>query len=356
MTNVRKGKHLTFTERLQIEVARKQGLKPKEIAQMLGKSIRTIYYELKRGTYQHKINVYDKYYGDKIGERYETRYSPDVAEEKYRQNLQAKGAPLKIGNDYELAEYIENRIIDGGLTPIAVLGEIKRNNIPFKTSICVRTLYGYIYKNVFLRLDMKYLPLKSKQKKRRKKTTIARAPRGTSIEKRPAVINDRAEFGHWEMDCVDGPTKNSLLVFTERITRKGIIFNIPNKKTETIVHCINILERRYGKLFRKIFKSITVDNGSEFADVQGMEKSIYRGQRTKFFYCHPYSSWERGTNERMNREIRRKIPKKTNLSLITPQKAQEVEDWINNYPRQVLGFATANELFNAEILRISKNI
>ena len=122
------------------------------------------------------------------------------------------------------------------------------------------------------------------------------------------------------------------------------------------MHCINILEKKYGKLFRTIFKSITVDNGSEFSDVQGMEKSIYGGQRTMFYYCHPYSSWERGTNERMNREIRRKIPKGTDLSLITSQKTQEVEDWINNYPRQVLGFATANDLFNAEISRISKNI
>lgn len=352
----RKGKHLTFTERLQIELARKQGLKPKEIADLIGKSVRTIYYELKRGTYQHKSSVYDNYYGGKIGERLDTRYSPDIAEQRYRQNLQAKGAPLKIGNDYELAEYIEKRIVDGGLTPLAVLGEIKRNNLPFKTTICVRTLYSYIYKNVFLRLDMKHLPLKSQQKKRRNKTTIARAPRGTSIEKRPAEVNDRVEFGHWEMDCVDGPTKNSLLVFTERITRKEIIFSIPNKTTATIVGCINILERRYGKLFRKVFKSITVDNGSEFSNCKGMEKSIYRGQRTKFYYCHPYSGFERGTNERMNREIRRKIPKGTDLSIITQKRAQEVEDWINEYPRQVLNFATANELFNAEISKILKNL
>ena len=158
MTNERKGKHLTFTERLQIEVGLKQGLKPKEIAALIGKSVRTVYYEIKRGTYSHKINVYDKYYGDKIGEKFEIRYSPDIAEEKYRQSLQAKGSPLKIGNDYKLAEYIENRIVKDGLTPLAVLGEIKRNNMIFKTTICVRTLYSYIYKNVFLELEMKHLP------------------------------------------------------------------------------------------------------------------------------------------------------------------------------------------------------
>lgn len=109
MTNERKGKHLTFTERLQIEVALKQGLKPKEIASLIGKSVRTVYYELKRGTYQHKINTYDRHYGGKIGERYEERYSPDIAEEKYRQQLQAKGAPLKIGNDYALHKSIKTK-------------------------------------------------------------------------------------------------------------------------------------------------------------------------------------------------------------------------------------------------------
>ena len=355
MINQRKGKHLTFTERLQIECARKQGLKPKEIATMIGKSVRTIYYELKRGTYDHKVNVYDKYYGDKIGERFETRYSPDIAEEKYRQNLQAKGAPLKIGNDYKLAEYIENRIVKDGLTPLAVLGEIKRKNIPFKTTICVRTLYSYIYKNVFLQLDMKYLPIKSKKKKHRKTVKIARPPRGESIEKRSAVINDRAEFGHWEMDCVCGSTKNTLLTLSERLTRKEIIMPMPNQKAESVIACLDIIERKYGNLFSRVFKTITVDNGTEFSDVVGLEKSCYGGKRTKMFYCHPYCSSERGTNERLNREIRRKIPKGSKLGQYSALEIQKVEDWINDYPRQVLGFCTSKELFDEQIYNIQKN-
>lgn len=348
MTNERKGKHLTFTERLQVEVALKQGLKPKEIASLIGKSVRTVYYELKRGTYQHKINAYDRHYGGKIGERYEERYSPDIAEEKYRQQLQAKGAPLKIGNDYALAEYIETRIVEGGLTPVAVLGEIKRNKMPFKTSICVRTLYSYIYKNVFLRLDMSYLPIKRMNRKKSKHITISRAPRGTSIEKRPAVINDRAEFGHWEMDCVEGKKKKkeTLLCLSERVTRKEIVLKIPDKTTASVVKALNMIEWKYGKLFRAIFKSITVDNGVEFSDCAGMEKSIFNGKRTTIYYCHPYSSYERATNERLNREIRRKIPKGSDLTKYSSDDIQKIEEWLNNYPRQVLNFATSNELFN----------
>ena len=236
------------------------------------------------------------------------------------------------------------------MTPLAVLGEIKRNVIPFRASICIRTLYNYIEKGVFLRLDLKHLPLKGKRKKHNRKVKIAAKPsRGTSIEKRPAVINDRTEFGHWEMDCVEGKKKKkeTILALSERLTRREIVIKIPDKTTTSVVKALNSLERRYGKHFRKIFKSITVDNGTEFSDRKGMEKSIYNGQRTEIYYCHPYSSYERGTNERLNREIRRKIPKGSDLTKYSAQDIQDVENWLNDYPRQILDFATPNELFNA---------
>ena len=214
----------------------------------------------------------------------------------------------------------------------------------------IRTLYNYIEKGVFLRLDLKHLPLKGKRKKHNRKVKIAAKPsRGTSIEKRPAVINDRTEFGHWEMDCVEGKKKKkeTILALSERLTRREIVIKIPDKTTTSVVKALNSLERRYGKHFRKIFKSITVDNGTEFSDRKGMEKSIYNGQRTEIYYCHPYSSYERGTNERLNREIRRKIPKGSDLTKYSAQDIQDVENWLNDYPRQILDFATPNELFNA---------
>lgn len=341
-------KCLSWQQRLQLEAYLKTKTPKKEIARLLGVHISTVYREVKRGTYPHKTAIYDCY-GEKTY-TYNERYSPDIAEEKYRQGLTARGVPLKIGNDYELAEYIENRIVDEQLTPLAVLGEIDRNGLQFRTKICLRTLYSYIDKGVFLRLDLKHLPIKSKRKKHKRKTTVAAKPsRGTSIEKRPDVINDRTEIGHWEIDCVEGKkgTKETLLCCSERFTRKEIIIKIPDKTAESVVKALNVLERKYGKLFRKVFKTITVDNGVEFSDCEGMEKSIYKGQRTKVYYCHPYSSCERGTNERLNREIRRKIPKGSDLSKYTQQDIQAVEDWMNNYPRQVLGFATPNELFNA---------
>ena len=351
-------KCLTWTQRLQLEAYLKTKTPKREIAKLLGCHISTVYREIKRGTYLHKQSYVDTYnYGEKKHKMVK-RYSPDIANEKYRQGLTARGAPLKIGNDFHLANYIEKRIVDNGLTPLAVLGEIERNAIPFSTKICVRTLYNYIEKGVFLRLELKHLPLKGYRKQHKRKVLVAaKTSRGTSIEKRPAVINDRTEFGHWEMDCVEGKKKKkgTLLCFSERLTRKELIVKIPQKTTENVVSTLNVLERRYGKLFRKVFKSITVDNGGEFSDCVGMEKSIYRGQRTKIYYCHPYSSYERGTNERLNREIRRMIPKGTDIGLYSIDEIQTIENWLNDYPRPVLGFATPNELFDAQISMLLKN-
>lgn len=330
-------KHLTRDDRLKIEVYKKLGYSAKKIAEELGFSVRTIYYELKRG-------VYDWLDGQTW--KSEKRYSPDIAHERYRRNLQAKGAALKIGNDHELAQYIENRIVKDGLSPLAVIGEIKRKRLPFKTSICVRTLYSYIEKGVFLNLDLKHLPVRGKRVKRKRKVKEASQPqRGVSIEKRPGEVAARTIFGHWEMDCVCGKTKAVLLVLTERLTRYEIIMPMKRQTAKNVVLCLNELEKQYGELFCKIFKSITVDNGVEFSDVQGLEQSIYGGKRTSLFYCHAYRPCERGTNERLNREIRRKVPKGTDLRNITRDEIFLLENWINNYPRQIFDFATSAEVF-----------
>ena len=344
----KKFKHLTWTERLNIELMQKLGYSATKIANEIGCSRRTIYYELKRGEYERL---------DGATWKTEKRYSPDIAEQKYQTNLKAKGATLKIGNDYKLADYIEKRIVNDKLSPLAVIGEIKRNNIVFDTSICVSTLYSYIYKGVFYSLEMKHLAIKSKEKKKKKNVVrnASRACRGINIEKRPAEINRRTSFGHWEMDCVCGRTKAVLLVLTERLTRKEIIFKMNAQTASNVVKHLNILEKRYGKNFRKIFKTITVDNGSEFSDVTGMERSIFNGKRVQMYYCHPYCSSERGSNERLNREIRRLIPKGSDIREYTDEDIKNVEDWVNNYPRQMFNFATSNELFLQQLNKLSVN-
>lgn len=188
--------------------------------------------------------------------------------------------------------------------------------------------------------------------------SASRAPAGESIEQRPEEIDEREEFGHWEGDTVYSgkgkrKTTRALLTLTERKTRKEIIIAIPNRKAETVVKALDALERKLGaRRFRAIFKSITFDNGTEFAAAEELERSCVnkRLPRTKVYFCHPYSSWERGTNENTNGMIRRRFPKGTNFAAVTNAQIAQAENWINNYPRKILGYKSSEIVFR-ECLR-----
>lgn len=345
---MRRFKHLTKADRLVIDTMLRDGKSEKEIAERIGVHESTIYREEKRGQYMHRNSDYTE----------ELRYSPDIAHQKYRENLKAKGPDLKIGNDQELADYIEKKIADDGYSPEAVLGEIKEKEIPFQTTISKTTLYRYIDMGLFVTITNKELPVKGRKKKKNKKVRKqSRANAGDSIEKRPEEIDSREEFGHWEMDTVvgkRGESKHSLLVLTERKTREEIITLLYEHTMEQVVKALDTLEEKWGNLFSQVFKTITVDNGSEFSNCAGMEKStLTEGRRTKIYYCHPYSSYERGTNENQNRLIRRKVPKGENFDDRTEEDIQGVESWINNYPRKLFGYRTAQTMFNIELEAIT---
>ena len=328
-------KCLTWIQRLQLEGMLKANVPKTVIADTLGVCLQTVYNELKRGRYQ-RLDTYLVEHDS---------YSPEKAQKKYEYNLTSKGPELKIACDYALVEYIERRVLKDGLSPCAALGEIKHKNLPY-THISKTTLYRYIRMGLFPHLSMENI--KGREKKYQH-VRAKRSPRGISIEKRPEFIADREEFGHWEMDCVCGKGRSVILVLTERKTRREILHPMESQSARNVVRFINKLEKRYGKRFKEIFKSITVDNGSEFSDAKGMEKSIFNGKRTNVYYCHPYSSWERGSNERMNREIRRLIPKGTDIGTLTKAYIKHVQEWVNAYPREIFGYATSEELFQEEL-------
>ena len=297
-----KFKHMSFTDRIRLEEKIKAGKTKQQAADELGFHVSTIYRELKRGTYEHLNSDYTT----------EIRYSPDIADANYRQNLKAKGAPIKLGNDYALAEYIETKIADEKYSPGAVLGEIKRLGLEFSVTISKPTLYRYIELGVFGRITNADLPEKSKKKQTKRKVRVSRPPAGESIENRPAEVDDRNTFGHWEMDTVvsAGHAKETLLVLTERLTRHEFMILMPDRTAASVVKALNRIEWKFGKHFPEIFKTITCDNGVEFSDCYGLEKKRRgKGKRTKIYYCHPYSSYERGSNEKQNRMIRRWLPK-----------------------------------------------
>lgn len=339
-------KHLTWLDRLKIDQMKRAGKKQVEIAHALHVSEATISRELRRSTYVHTNSDLTE----------EVRYNPDGAQARYDTNKTAKGAPLKIGSDHKLAQHIEQKIADEKYSPCAVLEEIITEGLQFTVTLCRATLYKYIDNEVFLRVTNKDLPFQGKRRQHKTKhVRAARAPRGESIEKRPDHINDRSEFGHWEMDLVDGRrgSRSNVLVLTERQTRQEVTRKIPDKTDDSVVAALDELERKYGSRFKTVFKSITIDNGSEFADCAGMERSIFGGQRTKCYYCHPRNPQERGSNEKQNQMLRRHFPKGTNFDEVPDSELERVTDWLNQYPRKLFDWGCSQGLFNLAMAGLS---
>jgi IS30 family transposase len=339
----RKWKQISEKERYQIEILSKRGIPPKEIGKQLGRDRRTIEREIAQGmTLQRNSDLTEKIV-----------YLADAGQRVHDEKAANKGRGLKIGHDHKLAEYIEEKIGKERMSPDAVIGEIKAKELNFETSICTKTVYNYLDKGIFLGISNKDLPVKRNRRKhkyRKTRTVALNNIKGRSIDERPDKIELREELGHWEMDCVVGKqgTKACLLVLTERRSRNELIFKLKAKKQEYVIAEIDKLERKYKGRFNKIFKTITMDNGGEFLDWKAIERScINEKQRTICYYAHPYSAWERGSNENNNKLIRRFVPKGTNIEKLTKQDIKRIEHWINNYPRRMFGYKSANDIFYA---------
>lgn len=345
----RKFKHLTFTDRLVISRMVDANMKVKDIAIAIGCSERTIYYELKRSTYEYLDSDTYKIF---------TKYNPDGAQARYEKNKRNKGFTPKILQDENLQKYIAFMIKELKYSPEAILFNIYNNNLEFDISIkSVNTIYKAIKDGNIDGVKMKDLPRKGKKKKKRKKVTIHKTlSAGISIEKRPSIVSERKTFGHWEMDCVVGKQtgRKTLLVLTERLTRMEIIEPLKRHTTIEVVRALNRLEKRFKSNFYRIFKTITVDNGAEFKDYKGMEKALYRvGNRTKIYYCHPNSPQERGSNENCNLLIRRSFVKGMDFDkVLNKKKIKDTEFWINTYPRRLFKGRCSLELFNEELIKL----
>ena len=304
------------------------------IAKTLGFCRQTIYNELRLGAYDYERN----------GFLY-TRYSSDKAQQLHNYYQTAKGRPEKIGHDRAYADYLENKMLHDKFSPAAALAEARKAG--YKTSVCVSTLYSYIYKGLFLNFSADDLWEKSKRKQH-KALAEKRVPhpKWPTISDRPAPASLRSAFGHWEMDLVVGCRGSSavLLTLTERRTRREMIFKLSNRKASTIRKAFDRLERKMGKLlFRDVFRTITTDNGSEFLQYDELRRSVFDGKRFEVYYCHSYCAWEKGTNENHNRMIRRWFPKGTDFGKVSHKQIAQVESWMNNYPRQILGWLTPLE-------------
>ena len=341
----RKYKHLTLDDRLKIErLLQMKKYRIVEIAEIIGCSRATIYNEIKRATYLHTVDYKD-----------ELRYAPETAHAKYRMNLKAKGRTPKLLVDKEQREALEELMVEKHYSPEAAIMQLKKEGRKFVFPIVsVNTVYAAVEKGYFENLQLEKLPDRGKHKSPKRQIKIKeakRASKGTSISKRDKEVLERSEVGHWEMDTVKGKQGNRkcLLVLTERLSRKEIIEPLKAGTADQVVKALNRIEKFYGSRFFKVFKTVTVDNGSEFADSEGMEKALYRvGKRFELYYCHPNAPFERGSNENQNKLVRRHYPKGSDFDApgyVIKRKVKECEQWINDMPRKMFGGLTSNEVF-----------
>ena len=174
---------------------------------------------------------------------------------------------------------------------------------------------------------------------------------GRSIEQRPQEVNKRDVFGHWECDLVLGhKTKDDevLLTLSERMSREFLIIKIPDKTATSVMNAFKSLRKQYSEHWNDIFKTITTDNGSEFADLSQLEDI----SKSLVYYAHPYTSCDKGTVERHNGLIRRFIPKGDYIHNYSLQQIINIETWCNSLPRKILAYHTPDEIFERELDRI----
>ena len=342
---LRKGKHLNRDERIQIEGLRKAGHPPSQIALLLGRHVRTIERELERGCVEH-LN------SDLIRTKV---YNADRAQDVHDLNASAKGPSVKLKAHSAAEELIRLHIVHKRQAPEVVAALMKSAGM--EGAVCARTIYTYIDKGWISGVSND--SLWEKRKRGRKHNSLYRkakriAAPGHGIADRPAEVEAREEAGHWEIDLVVGGTGQgtaALLTLVERKSREMIVRKIAGKTQRAVQRALNGIERAMGaEGFRAVFKTLTADNGSEFLDVEALECSVFGGShRTRVYYAHPYSSWERGSNENGNRMVRRFVPKGSDISKFTRKQISSFEGWINNYPRKILGFRTAEEMFIQQV-------
>jgi IS30 family transposase len=162
---------------------------------------------------------------------------------------------------------------------------------------------------------------------------------GCSIEERPEEVDVREDFGHWETDLAIGQKSGKdevLLTLLERKTRDISITRLPDKSADSMLAAFQKMQFELGDYFNKVFRTITTDNGPEFARLAELEM----GTNTKVYFTHPYTSCERGSTENHNGLIRRFIPKGKRISDYSDDDILAVELWANSLPRKVLDYKT----------------
>ena len=308
--------HLTQAQRYKLEALLKAGVKKTLIAIQLGIDRSTLYRELKRN--KKKRGGYNGTFAQELSDERKERFS-----------TQRKMNAI-------IEKFIKEKITQEQWSPEQIKGYCDANGIEM---VSHERIYQFIWEDKQLGGTL-YSHLRTGNKKYRKRYGSGKASRGivnrVSIELRPKIVDDRLRFGDWEIDTIIGKNhKGAIVVIVER---KSGFFLMKKLKGKDAAELAKAVIRLLAPFKSKVF-TITSDNGLEFAEHQEMAKKL----EAKFYFAHPYSSWERGLSENTNKLVRQYIPKKTSFESITDLEINKITMKINKRPRKKLGFK--NPLF-----------
>jgi IS30 family transposase len=331
----KKFKRLSIKERTIIETLLKENRKTAYIAKQLNRS---------RSTICRELNAWIKKPQDK--------YDAELAYYCALSQNSTKREPDKINQFPRLKIAVYRGLLTGD-SPELISGRLKLEHPKDQSQqVSHETIYKHIYTHPQGKINMKLIKLLVRHKARRirkikREDKICIKDR-TSIDLRPEYINQRLEAGHWEADLIIGAKQASCIgTIVERKTRYVILVKLANKKSETVT---NAFAEKLNAFDYTIRLTMTYDNGTEMA----YHKSLTDQTGMDIYFAHPYSSWERGTNENTNGLVRRYYPKKTDFSTVTQEQLEQLQNRLNNRPRKVLGYYTANEMLQAEINKTLK--
>ncbi len=309
-------KHLTQEQRYKLEALLKAGVKKTLIAAQLGIDRSTLYRELTRN--KKKRGGYNGFFAQELSNERKERFS----------------AQRKMNTTME--KYINEKLAKEQWSPEQIKGYCAANGIEM---VSHERIYQFIWEDK-RRGGTLYNHLRTGNKKYRKRYGSGKASRGivnrVSIEKRPEIVDQKLRFGDWEIDTIIGRNhKGAIVVIVERKSGFFLMKKLNGKDAAALAKAvIRLLAPFKSKVF-----TITSDNGLEFAEHETMAKKL----EAKFYFAHPFSSWERGLSENTNKLVRQYIPKKTSFENITELEINNINMKINKRPRKKLKYK--NPLF-----------
>ena len=280
------------------------------------------------------------------------KYDADRIQGEALDRIAKRGNVSKIKKNVILCNYIEEKM-KIGWTPEQIHLRLPID-YPKDKTMCIATesIYQEVYRRVhrqgngaIKKGETDLRPLLVRRHKRRMKKGFRKARRIErnavlpSIDTRPKVIEKRKQLGHWEDDCiVSRQSTGRIKSINERVSGVGLFGKMING---TIEESNRVVIERLSQLPIETRQTLTRDRGTENMGWKEIEDKL----TLSCYFAHPYSSYERGSNENLNGLVRRFFPKKTDLANITDEELSRVEYLLNNRPRKRHGGLTPLEVF-----------